>query len=457
MPDLDTLVRRTGAGAGLADLSRLTLAAARLWRRHFWALATWFCLGFAVHATGLQLSAELGAEHGVLAMIAFAIGVVASLVALVLMIHTVEPSLTALQVMPPAEARERLRVPAEVFVREARLEVVAAAVGPFLAVYAVWGFVEDEVRALFTSNYTVQGLGGIDNFSINLSPNRLVFYLLIGGSAWVLRQLSAAILRHRRALPVAFAGIVFEALWVFSLFAILLICARVVRTWLRTRAGWVGLQDGWRAVLDRLPDWPLPFDLTLPRAVDAALDALVGTVLPGAWQAVALPLVWLALTATVLGWREFRARDALAGTGLIDRAGRLRPLGTRSRTVAALLSADVRSKYVPVVQALRLIGQAGPRFVGVYLLLAAGLTALRKCFDIGLTVLVGPRDVATSLLVEPFATLASGVLFTTASVALYAAAFHQALGAAIAAPVSDAPPPPAARASNDIRQRTWSA
>lgn len=440
-----------GAAAGastaaLLELWTLVRATARLWRRTFWVAGAWFCLGSAVHTLGLLASARLGAEHGALALVAFVVGVVATLVALVLMIHSMEPHLRTASTAPPAaDALTGLRVPGQVFVRERAVVVVASAVGPFLAVYAVWGFVDDQVRELFQSNYAVQGLGGVLNFSINLSADRWRFFAVAAAAAWVAKEVLAVLTAHGRRRGLALLGVLAEALWVFSLFAVAIIATRAALGWLRTRAAWVGLQDGWQGVLGLLPDWHLPFGLTVPQALDGAVDLLVGTVVPGAWTAVALPLVWLALTATVLGWREFGGSDALAGTRLEEPAARL-VLGRRTRVLAALATDDLRTKYLPVLQALRLVARAGPRFVGVYLVLATVLTAAQGAFDIAVTVLVGPRGADTALLVDPFAVLVSGLVFTPVAIALYASAFDEALTAALRrtspseAPVTAAPP-----------------
>ena len=266
VPTAGGLIADRGTGWP-AELGRLIRASAQLWRSHFWAMGSWFCLGFAVHTVGLLLSAELGARHGTLAMLVFVVGVVATLVALVLMIHSCEGSLRApAQIQPDATALAQLRIPAQLFRSERRAEVVAATVGPFLAVYAVWGFVDDQIADLFASNYAVQGLGGITNFSISFDIDRLRFYLLLAAAAWVLRAAVAAVVSRRSLLPLVLGGIVLEAMWVFSLFAVLVIVFRSARAWLRTRAAWVGVQDGWRNVLGWLPDWRLPFDLTLPQA-----------------------------------------------------------------------------------------------------------------------------------------------------------------------------------------------
>ncbi len=90
-----------------------------------------------------------------LANLIFVVGVVVRLGALVLMVHCLEPVLR----FPRRGARRGHPTgdPRLVFTRESALEATALAIGPFLAVYAVWGFVEDEVRELFFTNYLVLG------------------------------------------------------------------------------------------------------------------------------------------------------------------------------------------------------------------------------------------------------------------------------------------------------------
>ena len=81
----------------------------------------------------------LGGRSGVAATVVFVLGLVGLVAALVLTIDA------------------PLRGPATA---ESRLDVLARTVGPFLAVYAVWGLVEDELSELFVINIALQGLGG---------------------------------------------------------------------------------------------------------------------------------------------------------------------------------------------------------------------------------------------------------------------------------------------------------
>ncbi len=240
-------------------------------------------------------------------------------------------------------------------------------------------------------------------------------------------------------------GILAEGTWAFAAFVVAFILGRLALGWLRGRVIGVELIAHWNALLAALPDWRLPFGPTLTELVSD-----LGSVLPGAIATVLLlPLMWLALTATVFGWREFRALDVAAGTRMQSRLERLDERSDRPiARLTLLLSDDLRTKYLPVAQAFRLILRAGPRLVGAYLLLATVISLLDNVATIGLTVLVGPRSQAVLLLLDPLEQLLVGLVVTVGSVALYAATFDRALGAVLTTPVEPATPvepPPRSR------------
>ena len=183
----------------------------------------------------------------------------------------------------------------------------------------------------------------------------------------------------------------------------------------------------------------LPWDLTLPRVVAAAGDWLWHSLLPGLGTAIALPLVWLALTVTVFGWHQVTARELLAGTRVESRVSRASAGLQRRRSgvvgLAAhhgldLLTADLRTKYLPVAHALRLILRAGPAFLGAYLVLATLVVTLQAFVTSLLDVAMGPQNVAWSLATDPFTELGLDLLFTTIAVALYVAAVDRLFAAA---------------------------
>ena len=157
--------------------------------------------------------------------------------------------------------------------------------------------------------------------------------------------------------------------------------------------------------------------------------------LPGLSHAVLLPLMWLALTAVVLGWRS-----ADPPAELVDRlpiAERPRRWHSRvaTRTVTPvwrlvigagqLLTSDLRSKYLPVLGALALTLRVGWRFVGAYLIIATAVETLRRFAVAGLDWVIGPQPATLYLARMAVSDLAVGLVFTTLAVAVYVAAFDR--------------------------------
>ena len=413
----------------LTEIASLGSATVRLARLRWVPLVGWFCAGWAVHQVGLFCSALLGVHHEVLANLVFVLSVVARLVALVLMVNAVRPILPSTPATDPATTGT---VPAGFLAGEHVLDVITASVGPFLAVYAVWGFVDDEVSALFRSNYIVQGLGGVDTWSVSLDTARVPLYLGFAAVSWVVRAVVRLALTRvrRRSSAVAMVGVVAEGVWALSVFVVLLVAARLLKAWLVGRVVWADLASAGQALLSVLPSVTLSFGPTLREAARS-----VATEAPGVLATVVgLPLMWLALAAVVYGWREVSAADLFAGTRAAPHLERWsRSASTPAGRLLVLATDDLRTKYLPVLQALRLVARAGPRLIGAYVLLATVLQALDDLLRIGLSVLVGPQSVPATLLLDPVQDLVVSLVVTCLSVALYGVVFARAVGAPLAA------------------------
>ncbi|WP_156224764.1 hypothetical protein [Pseudactinotalea suaedae] len=421
----------------LTELWTLARDTAALWWCTYPRLLLWFCVGFGVHHLGQQASAVVGSAHQLLATMLFVLGVLGWLACLVMMLHSVKQAPWTPQHLEPGAALDH--VPHPLVTRERGMDVLALALGPFLAVYSVWGLVEDEVSDLFFANISREGLTEPDSWSISFAPERLGFYAALTVGAWLTGKLITLLRARVRArdgvqLGLRIVSIVADGTAVFGLFVALGIGAGQVRDWWQGRMVSVWIGQAWRGVLDRLPDWQLWFGESLPDALRGAVTWFWTTLLPATSERVLLPLMWLALAATVFGWRELRGRDVLAGTRLEAAAGRLDSVTGRTGvqagavpTLIALATDDLRHKYLPVANALRLVWRAGPRFVGVYLVLATVLWAGEVWASEGLVRLAGPQPDDVTFALEPFFALVLGAVFLTASVALYAAAFDRAV------------------------------
>jgi hypothetical protein len=352
------------------------------------------------------------------------LAVVARLVALVLMVSAARPGPAP---APGTGEPGAGAVPGAFPAGERSLDVVTSAVGPFLAVYAVWGFVDDEVSALFRSNYVVQGLVGVGTWSVSLDTARLPLYLGFAAASWLVRAGVRTVLRRRRSDVVALVGVVAEGVWVLSVFVVLVVPVRLAKTWLAGRVVAADLASAAQAVLALVPSVALPFGPTLREAARAVVTQMPGVLA----TVVGLPLMWLALAAVVYGWRDVTATDLLVGTRVAPRLARWsRFASTPAGRLLVLATGDLRTKYLPVLQALRLVARAGPRPIGAYVLLATALQALDHLLRIALVLVVGPQPVPRTLLLEPVQDVVVSLVVTCLSVALYGAVFARAAGAA---------------------------
>lgn len=192
-----------------AELSGLTRASAALWWRFLPRLLLWFWLGYAVHALCVQSAAAFGADAKVTGNIFFGVALIATGGGTLLMLHALGPGLTEFRRRlarfrrtPPSSPGETGPVPAiptDVAAWRGGLDTVAVTIGPFLAIYSVWGMVGDEVLGLFVTNAKNYGTGSVDKWSIDLTDTR--FYVLTAAAVWAVRLvvLAAARLVRRRA------------------------------------------------------------------------------------------------------------------------------------------------------------------------------------------------------------------------------------------------------------------
>ena len=390
-------------------------------------LVTWFCLGWTANRMGIYLSAAIGSTSPIWSFIVFILGVVGRVVCLVLMIASLERHLrTPAMIDQPAA----YAVPDSVLRRQPVLTVLATTISSFLAVYAVWGLVDDEVSELFLANVVRHGLLATEMWSVDL--RRRQTYGLVAAVAWLLKQAVQLVHRRRQVEALGLLATVLDGVFVFTSFLALIRIVSRLMAWLRDRVVWSEAELVWHSLLASLPELRLPWALTLPDVVRRVGSWVSQTFLPGVGMGVLLPLMWLALTAVVFGWSDFENH-------IPARPGRVADLWEAMprpvQRVLLLVSGDVRLKWLPVLHALQLLWRAGPRFLGAYLVVATVLRAVSRLMTWGYITARGPVGIDTVLLTEPVtAGIVSG--FTAVvGCALYAAAFDRSLAAALEGPV----------------------
>ncbi|MCC2594254.1 hypothetical protein LKO27_12640 [Tessaracoccus sp. OS52] len=402
----------------------------QLWLRFLPRVGTWLLLSWLLYGLCLMGSALLGNRFGVVGPLLFVVGVTFNVVGVVFAIHELKPGLTSAERIRARGHSDLNHIPEAVWARERRVDVAVLTIGPVLGVYAVWGLIDDMIRDGFLWNTVIQTVWNASEWSINRHPDRLPTYLALGVAALAGKSLYGWLVRRRASSWWRVPLIFLEGLWAFATFFIILLGAESVLVWLQQRRIWRDSETAWHQFLEWLPDLRLPFDLTLPEALNRAGIWLAESVLPGLWEGVALPLMWLSVVAIVFGWREFRARDLLGKNARI----RSRLVDNADDDVAAtlgrlfnLLFADLRDKYLPLLHAFRLIWKSGPYVLGAYLILSALVSAITVAIQ-GALFRVFAADTAENALrafngIEAWREF----VFVSLSVCLYAAAFDRGL------------------------------
>lgn len=326
-----------------------------------------------------------------------------------------------------------------------REAVIVHGLAPFLAVYALGGFASEQVALLQQAGIVWLGPDYWANQPVRFDQWQL--YLGMLAVAWVVLQAAAFVQRRRPNLVTALVQVLAKGTTVLAAFIVVTEVTRRLVLWLQGRAvaGWV--QDGWAAFLAWLPDWRLPFDLTLPEALADAVDALVTTVLPGTIAMVVLPLTWLALTASVFGWRDLTTNPiGLTDTErlVLDRARQAGETRTGRRARDLVSSGPLRlawsqlvgltEDYLPLGQGVRIIARAGTAFVAAYLVAAAVWATAERALRWLARSVVSTRTLEAQITTDPLVDFLVSLVFVTGSMALYAVGFDRAILAAVAGP-----------------------
>lgn len=322
-----------GPGAWL-DIPLLT---ARLLWRHWPALAFWFFAQRLCYSLLMDLAVKLGERSLLLSFASLSVLIVTQLAGTIFMFQSLRPSLPMLAggaTTPDTKA-----------VRKQWSTALAIALLPFFAYYAGWGLLEN-LRRYFVTDYTFSVWEREDLHDV-LHLKGLWIALAV---AWAVRWFS-----KRRATATGNArwnilATLCEAYWVFVGVAAITQATKALTDWWHERAVYVAVTDWWES----------PTALFKTLAPTKRALAPVWDFLTTAGGAVALPLIWLAITAIVYGIDLRRAQRIDAADEALGRmVGRFKAMHFTVRMLADKASAGWSSKGVPIVNSLRLVLRAG--------------------------------------------------------------------------------------------------
>ncbi|HEY3512394.1 hypothetical protein [Kribbella sp. NPDC051137] len=310
------------------------------------------------------------------------------------------------------------------------LDAVAAALLPFLAFYAAYKFLQNEALnyeyqlAVKKVNDTVANVltgGTVPQQSEGLQSLSTWLFIGLGVTAYLLRFVFKKWKKEEEG-PVRKLFVTYlEALWIFVVVYQATSVIPPPMTWLKQRVAWQWLQDGYTWVLDHL------LGVNQVREVWDAVTGFVAAGIGDLWSAAVLPLMWITMTAVIYG-RVVRKPDKVRWR--FDRiTHRWQQTPRIVRVAGNSVVADWKERWLPVVQAFRLVVRSGLRPMLGYFLAWAVVTFAAGGVWIALKLWVlGPHTLQFWQVVDEPLTLLTDGLKIMLQVSLLAAAYDRMIG-----------------------------
>jgi hypothetical protein len=387
-----TVTRRTGWAAlvrsALSDAVAVLATAGRLIARH-WPVLVALCLAGAVgRELAMRAAVRTSDVHGVLGFLVLVFAPLATLTALVLMLRVIRSSLPWLR-LATATSNEQTVVAGG---RPYRLlNYLGSALVPFLAVYASYGYLKQDVgeygyrvfaAAVFGDGEIFNGkkIDVLSRLPFTFGVTLVVVVVLAVALRWLLSRFEG----RSRLAWLGILGAYVEVLWITIVAWTIADFQGTATDWAQERRAVHWVEDSWSGVMDAIGPLAGPV-----RGTTGWLGGLLGSV----DAVLVVPLAWLAVGAVVYG---HRVKPPAPESELVRQATRRWSVIPRPiRRVAGELTGDVRERFGPLVDGLRLVLRAGLAPMLLFclaFLLAQG--AAKWLWELE-RVLIGPQDINT--------------------------------------------------------------
>ncbi|MFI6386023.1 hypothetical protein [Nonomuraea sp. NPDC050540] len=248
--------------------------------------------------------------------------------------------------------------------------LIAQTMLPFLAFYGAWGLFTDDVRQYSILSQELFGVQEIENLSFN--PLLTTSFIALG--AFAARVAVGKAYERWPKGRLGLLSIALESMWMF--FAVI-----SVEHWIGERIEWLTSRSAWVAAADVIG------------GVLGPVGEAVAVVVPNLKDALVLPLVWVTIAAVVYGREMGQGEALIQGTRVESGAGRVKEAAPEPvRKVAEFVSRDLRDKYTPMLNGLRMVLRAGPVFFLVFCLCYTLLGVGHDWAFIGVVNLIGPHE-----------------------------------------------------------------
>jgi hypothetical protein len=372
------------------------------------------CIGMIIRDLLLEGAVTIGLQFPLGGMIVLSLVVLTKLAVLVVMFVVLQPLLPALTALRRGAAKQ-----ADENRREPILAITAAAILPFFAYYAAWGFLGDTVREYSRRALAQAELGkSVDIFAILQSSG----VLLSIAFCWLVRFAAKRLNAHASHPYWRLVIVVTDATWVFiGLYAL--------GIWKNEFIRWLGAGSLLQHVsLELLA--PVTAAHAAERFVPVEFRPLpLGDQLENLFFFAMLPMVWLVMAAIINGY-ELSAPPA-AAPAPSHSAGWRKWL----QDFVKHFFGGYRSRYAPVWTCIRLTLGAGLATLITFVIAYQAISWVGAWGWYGLTRLIGAHDLATwqmfadviSLFIGSPSELDGGILLDAVRVALLAAVLETAV------------------------------
>jgi hypothetical protein len=403
----------------------------RLWWKNLVPLLTWFLAGYIAFMLATQGAIWLQVhQHKNFAIGLFSAGVLAQLVAVVGMIRTIAGSLY--------RWRDAAAGPGETTDPTQRrlLELLSITLLPLIAVWSAWGILD--ARLDIYAGFYLSSEGSFEH------PFKL------GGGAWKAYLPAIAVLLVLRRMAEGVddrwpsRSVKLLQVWVEAFFALLVVIVAppaisTAKNWIEGREAWFFTTDRWES----LTEWFAGISIPIPDGLEFLWGVFHETLWPLFKEGVADPLTWLAITTVVFGHRALSAGSFVRGTRLESRIG-TQSSASQGRAAAIagkapdLVLGGLKEKFIPTLNAFRLLVRVGPVFLGVVCVVYSLHDVAYQWFYTGITHWIGDRGNSWTVLWTNVVDLAGSAIFEPLRIALLAAAFDQAISVGIQQQQSEA-------------------
>jgi hypothetical protein len=423
-----------------ADLRILVLDTGRVWWRTLPQLVSVYLLGWLGAELAQRFAIWAGEWNSWAALAIFSFGFLAQLVAIVVMLQILGRELGVRDLIPETEAATDDR-------DTSLTRLVSITLLPFLGIYAAFGEVGESAGQLANEQLFRNGVlseGPSILGTLTDAATEHPWWLLAGLVTIYLIRRVVDLLHDRTGLRIL--GILVALIESFFLLVVIMGGVRVwqaAQIWIGDRQFMAWLAAVKNAILDALS----VISIRLPALVTQLASFLADEVWPLFWEALAQPIIWLAVAALVFGsqvlslaeiWRKGQPLLAKVpgSTTFASHAERRRARGVRppppgvGRAAVELREAflgDIDDKYLPTFHSLRLVLRAGIVFLGAYVAVYSAIVMAGNGLELLSDQLLGGRSIAFWYAYGPAVGLVPDLIFEPLRICLLAVAFRRCL------------------------------